>query len=201
MRLFERAGRARQEEVPRYGCIRCSCIALRPCICLGSCGHAVWGMVGIQKKITTKSFLSLFYPSFSNGDLALGEGLKQHNFDKGKVPSQTLSYDCQCKYCRHLIEQMLEAFPSLAYLLKDFRFTIPTVHVCNHLAVCMWLFAAAFKACTGRFHGETAEQIWAEFNLLGATTRQMAMGHRQDTIIQSLTGWNLRKFVQIGKGC
>lgn len=127
----------------------------------------------------------------------MAEGLKQRDFDKGKVPSQTLSYDCQCKYCRHLIERMLRAFPSLSHLLKDFRFTIPAVHVHNHLDVCMWLFAAAYKECTGRFHGKTAEQIWAEFNLLGAATRQMTMGHRQDEIIKGITGWNLRKFMQI----
>lgn len=155
---------------------------------------------GKSSKIYRNRCLNAFLSRFSNGDLALGEGLKQRDFDKGKVPTQTLSYDCQCKYCRHLIERMLEAFPNLAHLLQDFRFTIPAVHVRNHLAVCMWLFAAAYKTCTGRFHGETAEQIWAEFNLLGAATRQMAMGHRQDTIIESLTGWNLRKFVHIGRG-
>lgn len=170
------------------------------------CDHVfAWALVDMQygeryvrEILSLKNSVSAS-SRFSNGDLALGEGLKHRDFDEGKVPSQTLSYDCQCKYCRHLIERMLEAFPSLAHLLQDFRFTIPAVHVRNHLAVCMWLFAAAFKACTGRFHGETAEQIWAEFNLLGAATRQMTMGHRQDTVIQSLTGWNLRKFVQIGR--
>ncbi len=135
---------------------------------------------------------------FSNADMAFATAIELRIFEQDKVPTQTLSYDCQCKYCRHLLERISKAFPELAHLLDDMRFTIPAVHVRNHLDMCMWLFAAQYKECVGHFHGESVEQIWAEFNLLSGIVRQMSPGARQDLLIVMVTAWNLSKLSKIG---
>ncbi len=135
---------------------------------------------------------------FSNVDLAFVAAIEARPFEKDKVPSQTLSYDCQCKYCRHLLERISAAFPELSYLMEDMRFTIPAVHVRNHIDMCMWLFAAQYKEAVGHFHGESVEQIWAEFNLLSGIVRQMSPAARQDYLIAMVTLWNLRKLMGIG---
>lgn len=136
---------------------------------------------------------------FSNADLAFATAIELRAFEEDKVPTQTLSYDCNCKYCRHLLERITAAFPHLAYLLEGMRFTIPAVHVRNHLDMCMWLFAAQYKECVGHFHGESVEQQWAEFNLLAAIVRQMSPGARQDYLIVMITAWNMRKLMTIGE--
>lgn len=57
----------------------------------------------------------------------------------------------------------------------------------------MYCFASAYIANAGHFHGETAEHYWAESNQLGAQTRQMNNGHRQDTLIDHHRDWNWKK--------
>ncbi|KAJ2913528.1 hypothetical protein MD484_g6884, partial [Candolleomyces efflorescens] len=50
-----------------------------------------------------------------------------------------------------------------------------------------------FDSTVYKFHGETAEQYWAELNQLGPQIRQMNHGRRHDTIINSHNHWNSKK--------
>jgi len=52
--------------------------------------------------------------------------------------------------------------------------------------------------CAAHFHGEQAESIWAEFNQLGARTRQMGSSMRHDTLCDQYGDWNWKKVVGMG---
>lgn len=135
---------------------------------------------------------------FANTDLALAHTLHCTKHSKGSVPDQVLSYNSQCNYCVHLFNCFSQWFPDLVHLIWDMQFTILAMHVQNHLDMCMYLYASAYKECTGHFHEEGAEGIWAETNALGPAVRQMSNGHRQDVIIKMIMAWATRKVVNMG---
>jgi len=83
--------------------------------------------------------------------------------------------------------------------VRNIRYLIPLVHVQNHKDNCTYLYSSAYVEHAGHFFGETAEHVWPELNQLGAQTRQMNNGHRQDTIIDHHSHWNWMKTSNLGE--
>ncbi|EAU89719.2 hypothetical protein CC1G_07444 [Coprinopsis cinerea okayama7 len=109
-----------------------------------------------------------------------------------------LSYDIACGYARNLSQRATRNFaPSLEAYVAGIRTIIPAVHVQNHQDSCMYTYGHAYTSNIGHFHGETAEQYWAELNQLGPQVRQMNNGHRQDVINDANGDWNWKKLRQI----
>ncbi|EAU82120.2 hypothetical protein CC1G_09579 [Coprinopsis cinerea okayama7 len=109
-----------------------------------------------------------------------------------------LSYDIACGYARNLSERATRNFaPSLEAYVAGIRTIIPAVHVQNHQDSCMYTYGHAYTSNIGHFHGETAEQYWAELNQLGPQVRQMNNGHRQDVINDANGDWNWKKLRQM----
>jgi hypothetical protein len=95
------------------------------------------------------------------------------------------------------LDQFKAAFPHLLSMAQHVRFLIPLLHVQNHEENCTYLFSSAYKPGAGHFHGETAEQYWAELNQIGPQVRQMNHGRRLDTLIDSHSRWNWKKTAQM----
>ncbi|KAJ3966145.1 hypothetical protein EV361DRAFT_595678 [Lentinula raphanica] len=147
------------------------------------CDHVmVWSSVDMQ-----------LGERFANIDLALSRALDQRPFDVNAIPHTTFSYDAQCSYSVNQLVRFRKWLPKYAPYIRDMRFIIPSMHVRNHLDLCMYLFSSAYKPHVGHFHGETAEHVWPELNQLGPQIRQMTNGNRQDRLILIMLAWNYRK--------
>ena len=138
--------------------------------------------------------------SFGNTDYALAHALRQRSnpgapaYLKYIVCCDHLfSYDISCAFSVHVLKRFKRNFAELLTSINKIRWLIPLVHVTNHKDNCNYLFSSAYIPNAGHFHGETAEQTWPELNQLGAQTRQMNNGHRQDTLIDHHGDWNFKK--------
>ncbi|KAF8955769.1 hypothetical protein BDZ97DRAFT_1709000 [Flammula alnicola] len=142
---------------------------------------------------------------FANTDYALAHAIRQR-----KIPitydtsssyntccDRVASYDISCAYCVKIVGRFTKNFHDLLDSIKKIRWLIPLVHVQNHKDNCTYFFSSAYMENVGHFHGETAEHAWPELNQLGAQTRQMNNGHRQDTLIDHHGDWNFKKLANM----
>ena len=138
---------------------------------------------------------------FANTDYALAHAIyqrRQHSVNDVDFPflkscNHLVSYDISCAYWVNVVDWFQKHFPDLVSEIEHIRWLIPLVHVQNHKDNSMYCFASAYIPNAGHFHGETAEHYWAVSNQLGAQTRQMNNGHRQDTLIDHHSNWNWKK--------
>ena len=126
--------------------------------------------------------------------------MRQHNVDEllDDAMDLKISYDISCGYAVNASSRFDDNFPELADVVKKATWLIPLLHIQNHKSDCMYRYSSSYTEGAGHFHGETAEMTWAESNQLGAQTRQMNNGHRQDTIINAASDWNWKKIVNMG---
>ncbi|CAA7262273.1 unnamed protein product [Cyclocybe aegerita] len=146
---------------------------------------------------------------FANTDYALAMAIRQYtaqSHDAGRFKcsfitscDHLISYDISCAYWVNMVDRFKRNFPDLVDTIRRIRFLIPLVHVQNHKDNCMYQFSSAYTDGTGHFHGETAEHIWPELNQLGAQTRQMNNGNRQETLSDHHNDWNWKKTANLGK--
>ncbi len=154
--------------------------------------------------------MNTHFDRFSRGDYALAAALGMRMLKDGlesgpcagKCCSDwVVSYDIACGFTVNLVKRFQKYFPHLVECAKNIRWTIPRCHVRNHKIKCEEKFSSAYMGDVGHFHGETAEQPWAESNQLGAQVTQMNIGHRQDVISDSNSDWNWKKIEGMSKYC
>lgn len=112
-----------------------------------------------------------------------------------------LSYDCNCQDSARIKERFQERFPDLVDRIRETEYSIPVVHIRDHKESCEYLFGTFYMEGGAHFHGEQAESVWAEFNQLGARTRQMTLGHRHDVLNDHMGDWNWQKTSSMGENC
>lgn len=112
------------------------------------------------------------------------------------------SYDIACQYSRKFAARMKH----LAKLVKDFK-TLPIkdfnsfhrvllvwavgkFHLAAHKAGCRYKYSLRYIWGSGRTDGEADEREWALLNALAQRAREMASGHRHDTINEFLDALN-----------
>ncbi|KAK6997020.1 CxC2 domain-containing protein [Favolaschia claudopus] len=143
---------------------------------------------------------------FANADYAFAMALRNHRpndkFEfklqiEVKDVDEVATYDIACEYIINLPSRFEQQFPDLYETVKKIRWGVPALHVQGHQDSCTYLFGTAFMECVAHFHGETAEHYWPESNQLGPHTRQMNLGHRQDTLIAHHGDWNHKKTSKI----
>lgn len=125
-----------------------------------------------------------------------GEHVEEEGEDSDLCPfaiPTILSYDCNCQYSVYLLHRFQRQYPEHAKRIQHLRFTIPVLHIRGHKERCEYQFGSYYMKGAGHFYGEQAESPWAEFNQLGARTRQMAPGYRQDVLNQHYGDWNWKK--------
>ena len=101
-------------------------------------------------------------------------------------------YDIVCQWMIYLLRRMSALRPTLDGLvtlspnsvvnLPRMLFGVPRWHELAHEAPCRFLFGLRYLPGTGQTDGEAQERTWALLNGLALRTREMASGHRHDTI-------------------
>jgi hypothetical protein len=112
-----------------------------------------------------------------------------------------LSYDIMCQWVKNLKERLLKMPPALRVRLADYvlKFVIPKLHILGHLKLCQELFSLLYTLGAAQADMEGIERIWSSSGLMGASTREMGPGSRQDTLDDFWHYWNWNKVVGMGE--
>ncbi|KAJ6451458.1 hypothetical protein C8R45DRAFT_1057134 [Mycena sanguinolenta] len=112
-----------------------------------------------------------------------------------------LSYDIMCQWSKNLKERLLLLPPTLHLHLAQLfvKFVIPKLHIFGHLRLCQETFSLLFTLGSVQADMEGIERIWSSSGLMGASTREMGPGSRQDTLDDFWHYWNWGKVVGMGE--
>ncbi|KAJ7789965.1 hypothetical protein B0H14DRAFT_3502247 [Mycena olivaceomarginata] len=111
-----------------------------------------------------------------------------------------LSYDIMCQWFKNLRERLLMLPPGLRFHLAQYavKYVIPKLHILGHLKSCQDFFSLLFTLGAAQADMEGIERIWSSSGLMGASTREMGPGSRQDTLDDFWHYWNWNKVVGMG---
>ncbi|KAJ7823820.1 hypothetical protein B0H14DRAFT_2825782 [Mycena olivaceomarginata] len=114
-----------------------------------------------------------------------------------------LSYDIMCQWSKNLKERLLKLPPALRFHLVQYivKFVIPKLHILGHLRWCQEFFSLLFTLGAAQADMEGIERIWSSSGLMGASTREMGPGARQDTLDDFWHYWNWNKALHFANGC
>ncbi|KAJ7695539.1 hypothetical protein B0H14DRAFT_3530148 [Mycena olivaceomarginata] len=100
---------------------------------------------------------------------------------------------------RHL-RDLLFFFALLRHHLAHYfvKFVIPKLHILGHLKFCQDFFSLLYILGSAQADMEGIERIWSSSGLMGASTREMGPGSRQDTLDNFWHHWNWGKVVGMG---
>ncbi|KAJ6480218.1 hypothetical protein C8R45DRAFT_1100807 [Mycena sanguinolenta] len=113
-----------------------------------------------------------------------------------------LSYDIMCQWSKSLGERLLQRLPpALRFEIARYfvKFVIPKLHILGHLRLCQELYSLLFTLGAAQSDMEGIERIWSSSGLMGASTREMGPGSRQDTLDDFWHYWNWGKVVGMGE--
>ncbi|KAF7349558.1 CxC2 domain-containing protein [Mycena sanguinolenta] len=111
-----------------------------------------------------------------------------------------LSYDIMCQWSRNLRDRLSKLPPALRFQLAAFfvKYVIPKLHILGHLRKCQKNYSLLYTLGTAQADMEGIERIWSSSGLMGASTREMGPGSRQDTLDDFWHFWNWNKVVGMG---
>jgi hypothetical protein len=111
-----------------------------------------------------------------------------------------LSYDIMCQWSKNLKERLLNLPPALRFRLVQYfvKFVIPKLHILGHLKKCQDFFSLLYTLGAAQADMEGIERIWSSSGLMGASTREMGPGSRQDTLDDFWHFWNWNKVIGMG---
>ncbi|KAJ6448526.1 hypothetical protein C8R45DRAFT_947906 [Mycena sanguinolenta] len=112
-----------------------------------------------------------------------------------------LSYDIMCQWSKNLRDRLAKLPPAIRLLLARFfiKFVIPKLHILGHLKDCQENYSLLYTLGAGQADMEGIERIWSSSGLMGASTREMGPGSRQDTLDDFWHFWNWNKVVGMGE--
>ncbi|KAF7337266.1 CxC2 domain-containing protein [Mycena sanguinolenta] len=113
-----------------------------------------------------------------------------------------LSYDIMCQWSKSLGERLLKRLPpALQFEIARYfvKFVIPKLHILGHLKLCQETYSLLFTLGAVQSDMEGIERIWSSSGLMGASTREMGPGSRQDTLDDFWHYWNWSKVVGMGE--
>jgi hypothetical protein len=91
----------------------------------------------------------------------------------------------------------MENFPHMVPVMKRIIDFIPKMHIANHASSCQARFSFNYTPGAGRTFGEVGEQVWAESNQEGGSTKEQNDGHRHDSLDDFHGYWNWQKVVKM----
>ncbi|KAJ7799448.1 hypothetical protein B0H14DRAFT_3886073 [Mycena olivaceomarginata] len=108
-----------------------------------------------------------------------------------------LSYDIMCQWSINLKERLLMLPPHLRLQLAHYyvKYVIPKLHILGHLKRNHEKFSLLYTLGAAQADMEGIERIWSSSGLMGASTREMGPGSRQDTLDDFWHYWNWTKVV------
>jgi hypothetical protein len=106
-----------------------------------------------------------------------------------------------CQWSKNLKECLLKLPPALRFHLAQFfiKFVIPELHILGHLRFCQEIFSLLLILGAAQSDMEGIEHIWSSSGQMGASTREMGPGSRQDTLDDFWHYWNWNKVVGMGE--
>ncbi|KAJ7336983.1 hypothetical protein DFH08DRAFT_964940 [Mycena albidolilacea] len=109
-------------------------------------------------------------------------------------------YDIMCQWSKNLKERLLKLPPHVRFILAHYfvKFIIPKLHILGHLKFCQDFFSLLFTLGAAQADMEGIKRIWSSSGLMGASTREMGPGLRQDTLDDFWHYWNWNKVVGMG---
>ncbi|KAJ7628915.1 hypothetical protein FB45DRAFT_1028980 [Roridomyces roridus] len=110
------------------------------------------------------------------------------------------SYDIMCQWSKKLQERLLALPAALRFHLAGYfvKYVIPKLHILGHLKYCQDFFSLLYTLGSAQADMEGIERIWSYSGPMGANTRQMGPGSRQDILDDFWHGWNWGKVVGMG---
>ncbi|KAF8196616.1 hypothetical protein K438DRAFT_1585485 [Mycena galopus ATCC 62051] len=111
-----------------------------------------------------------------------------------------LSYNIMCQWSKNLKERLSKLLPAVRFSLVQcfLKFVIPKLHILGHLTWCQEEFSLLYTLGAAQADMEGIERIWSSSGLMGASTREMGPGSRQDTLDNFWHYWNWNKVVGMG---
>ncbi|KAF8133498.1 hypothetical protein K438DRAFT_2128575 [Mycena galopus ATCC 62051] len=111
-----------------------------------------------------------------------------------------LSYDIMCQWYKSLRERLSKLPAALRLHLASYfvKYVIPKLHILGHLRKCQDYFSLLFTQGSAQADMEGIERIWSSSGQMGASTREMGPGSRQDTLDDFWHYWNWNKVVGMG---
>ncbi|KAF7376803.1 CxC2 domain-containing protein [Mycena sanguinolenta] len=111
-----------------------------------------------------------------------------------------LSYDIMCQWSKNLRDRLSKLPPALRFQLAAFfvKYVIPKLHILGHLRKCQENYSLLYTLGAAQADMEGIERIWSSSGLMGASTREMGPGSRQDTLDDFWHFWNWNKVVGMG---
>ncbi|KAJ7701736.1 hypothetical protein B0H14DRAFT_3527423 [Mycena olivaceomarginata] len=90
--------------------------------------------------------------------------------------------------------------PALRFHIVQYvvKYVIPKLHILGHLKFCQDFFSLLYTLGAAQADMEGIERIWSSSGLMGASTREMGPGSRQDTLDDFWHHWNWGKVVGMG---
>ncbi|KAF7294743.1 hypothetical protein MIND_01011700 [Mycena indigotica] len=126
-------------------------------------------------------------------DLALLKSVSEYSNIRWIV----VTYDIWCQYHINLAPRTQEIFKKMAIIVQRITGAIPKMHIHNHKDLCGILWNLNWLANMGLTVGELIEAVWAELNIIAASTREMNAGNRHDSIDDACVSWNWDKLVHM----
>ncbi|KAJ7358147.1 hypothetical protein DFH08DRAFT_953333 [Mycena albidolilacea] len=142
--------------------------------------------LGEQKEMSTCTGLAAldhantkYSQGYGNMDYAVASAWKHF----ASLMFFLLLYDIMCQWSKNLKERLLKLPPALRFHLAQFfvKFVIPKLHILGHLRICQEIFL-----------------LLLILGQMGASTREMGPGSRQDTLDDFWHYWNWNKVVGMG---
>ncbi|KAJ7079699.1 hypothetical protein C8R44DRAFT_754580 [Mycena epipterygia] len=143
------------------------------------------------------------------GDLQLGERYlnMDYMFFKSIAGTEVIqffvSYDIACQWYINIWNRMT-AYRNADLMVngheKLMTFLIPKFHLPAHIEACNLMFSFNLTRFMGLTDGEAPERGWANTNPLAASTKEMCLGARRDTLNDHFGNWNFKKIVGMGMG-
>ncbi|KAL0571368.1 hypothetical protein V5O48_010593 [Marasmius crinis-equi] len=145
-----------------------------------------------------------------NGLVDLNKGERYWHTDYAILASQrhshpglmrVLSYDICCQYHKKFFARLEDDMPESVKLPLDkdlWRFVVPKLHIQGHGKPCQERFALHFLPGAGQTDGEGIERRWASLGPIATSSKEMAPGHRRETIDDHMGASNWMKLVGLG---
>ncbi|KAF8139162.1 hypothetical protein K438DRAFT_1996294 [Mycena galopus ATCC 62051] len=111
-----------------------------------------------------------------------------------------LSYDIMCQWSKNFRERFSKLPSALRlHLVHCFiKFVIPKLHILGHLKFCQDNYSLLYTLGAAQADMEGIDRIWSSSGLMGASTREMGPGSRQNTLDDFWHHWNWNKVVGMG---
>ena len=101
------------------------------------------------------------------------------------------AYDINCQYRINFYDRMQTLEARLSEFLSIRKYFCPEIlwisgvgkfHIPAHKVACRYEYSFNYLPGVGMTDGEAVERIWSSLNSISLRTREMASGHRHDTI-------------------